>query len=210
MKFFNLVLLSSLILFAAACGKDNKSGSSSDGFFSALNTNGQAPAQSLAQLKSQLNSKDPKAGLAAGQTLDFYQTSVSANQGNWWIFQYTTYSSSSNCERVRVMDINAMTLQVQSGDCSNYTTKSFSYSTYNKSTDPALQAFMNISEGSVTQVRQGTVYFNGVQQPAYLVQVSNGDQYVVAPNLPLLANPVMKKNIYSGDTEGLIGAQVSI
>jgi hypothetical protein len=211
MKLFNLSFLAALMVVAAACGKDNKSGgSSSQNFYGSINTNGQTAAQSLSQIKSQLAAKAPNAGLSAGQTIDYYQTSVNQNNSNWWIFNFTTYSSSSSCQRVRVMDINAMTLQLQSGSCSNYTSQTFSYMTYDRNNDANLQDFMNISEGSVVQVRTGSVSFLGQNQPAYLVQTSSGEQYVVAPNLPLLANPVMKKNIYTGDTDGLVGAQVNI
>jgi hypothetical protein len=211
MKLFNLSFLAALMVIAAACGKDNKSGSKSNSsYYGSINTNGQTPSQSLSQLKSQLNSKDPKAGIFPGQNIDFYQTTVSQNTSNWWIFNFSTYTSSSDCQRVRVMDANALTLQVQSGTCSNYTSQSFTYLTYNKSTDSSLQEFMNITDGSVMQVRTGSVNYLGQSQPAYLVQTSSGDQYVVAPNLPLIVNPVMKKNIYSGDTEGVIGAQVNI
>lgn len=212
MKLFNFVLLAALLSFAAACGKDNKSGGGgSSSSISPINI-GQPANQSVAQLKSQLRAKSPSAGLVA-MSIEyvFYRTSVNANNGSWWIFDYTTYSSQSVCDTVRVNNLSNLSIAVKTGNCS-YSSNPYTTATYLGLNDPNLKEFLDLPEGLIASngVRAGKVYYQGQQYYAYSVLTLNNEQYVVSPAMPLMLNPVMKKNLSTGDTEGVVGAQISI
>ena len=209
MKLFNFVLLAALLSFAAACGKDNKSGGGGSSNFDAINTN-QPANQSVAQLKSQLLGKNPTAGIVAHQPYDFYTTTVSANNGNWWIFDYTTYSSTSTCESVRMTSTSTLSLYVQSGDCDDYKYNTGVAGTYQGHNDSSLRAFLDLPDGMIVPngVRAGKVEYMGQQYDAYSVQTYDGQQFVISPSMPLMLNPVMRKS--QTVTEGVIGAYISI
>jgi hypothetical protein len=218
MKLFNFVLLAALLSFAAACGKDNKSGgggrSSSLPVYSPINI-GQPINQSLAQIKAQLSSKNPSQGLALHQTYDFYTTTINTNtnSGSWFIFNWnfsTSSSSTSNCEEVRVSSLSTLSIYVKSGSCSSYKNNSGTAGTYQGLNDISLRAFLDLPEGMVVPngVRAGKVYYMGQQYDAYAVTTYNNEQFVVSPAMPLMLNPVLKRTPTT--TEGVVGAQVSI
>lgn len=210
MKLFNFVLLAALLSFAAACGKDNKSGGGgSSSSISPINI-GQPANQSVAQLKAQLLGKNASTGIVAHQPYDFYTTTVSANNGNWWIFDYTTYSSTSTCESVRMTNTSSLSLYVQSGNCNNYKSNTGVAGTYQGHNDSSLRAFLDLPDGMIVPngVRAGTVYYMGQQYDAYSVQTYDNQQFVISPSMPLMLNPVMRKS--QTVTEGVIGAQISI
>jgi hypothetical protein len=205
------------LLAVAACGK-NKSGGGSDvpSQFNPINV-GLPASQSFQELRQQMASKDPRAGLVVHQPYGFYTSTVSMKNSSWWIFDFNSYTTSTVCDAVRVTDLNSLSLYIRRINCSTLAASGAeSTGQFNGVNSPAIQEILNIDPNMVSSIRLGQVSFQGQTYRAYSITVMGWNgmnaqvvaHYVVSPEMPLFLNPIYKTT--SNVTEGLMGAQISI
>ncbi|MCE3012904.1 MAG: hypothetical protein LW878_07520 [Proteobacteria bacterium] len=208
------LLLSLLVL--GACGKNKSGAQQPTSSFSPININ-QPVAQSLAEIKNQIASKSAVDGLVVGQSYVFFRTTTTSTPGSFWIFDYNTFSSSTDCDEVRPNAVSTVpvSIAVRAVNCSTGSSSaSFETRSFNGHSSPAIQEILNIAEGTVQQVRSVTISYKGGSYQGYLIVTGSGiygnvvTQYVVSPQLPLLLNPVLKAN--GMESDGVIGAQIQV
>lgn len=221
MKHFIQYGLLLALLAMSACGK-NKSGGGGDIYgsvFNPINVN-QPVAQSMAEIRNQIASKNPVEGLVVGQPYGFFRTTTTSNPGSFWIFEYNTFSSSTVCDEVRPNALSGVpvSLAVREVSCSTGSSSSaFQTNSFNGHSSPAIQEIMGIQDINVQQVRNVQISYKGQTYQGYLIVTGTRDifdnvgqltQYVVSPQMPLLLNPVLKTD--GMESDGLIGAQIQV
>lgn len=187
-----------------SCGKSGGGGSSGSSSNNVVGTSVLNPsytaAQNLALVQNKLLAKNVGTGVTAGYRYVFSNTSNSVSSVFGGLFNMTS-NGSTKCDNVYVQaigsDLKSLTVAatypigctrlVTADDYSAFTAGS--YFQVNNPGDAHLSAFLALTNAtSVT-----TTYYSGYLAYSIIVSdLSGTTQYVIAPDLPLLANPIQK------------------
>jgi hypothetical protein len=220
-----LFMLSFVILFAAACGKDSSTSNgstSSNGLnWTTGGTTSGTQFQTFDQLKSAFNSKSTTAGLAANNTIvhvtKHFQASEINNNFLNNVLSFLNTQVGTVTYSYDVIKVISVSSGLSISTCSaSYVCNPFNPAfTYTKSGDAQLNKILSLHNGAaqITNMRPATISVSGMQASGVQIDMSEGGvsyRYILSTDLPIIANPVVSVDGSTGEMSFLQGASVQV
>jgi len=213
-RFFSYFMIAALSAFIAGCGKkDSKSSSALCGVNVVCNnlttgTVGQSVdvATTMAALNSAFAAKTEMEGFTNPTGFMFFNAGVSIRTTDLWIFDINTYSSTTSCDHYTVYPSTLTVASVKNDADCNAANNTATFGQYVKTSNTDLNTAL--SSGAILAVIRRAVSVPGFTagMEAYSVIVGtqyNYVEYVLAPGLPHIMNPVRVLRPFSSSVKSL-------